>query len=85
MSISLLELANGRVSLEFEESDFSVIVKTIRDIHGVPNKTLKATYTEYQFEGSRFLFQNEWEEPCLISTSAKGDAILRFLAEQIET
>lgn len=84
MSISLLELANGRVSLEFEESDFSVIVQTIRDIHGLPNKTLKTTYTEYQFGGSRFLFQNEWEDPCLISTSVDGDAILKSLANQLE-
>ncbi len=83
MTVSLLEHDNGRVSLEFEESDFPAVVQTIQSTHGESTRKRHATYVEYWIGDARFLFQNEWDAPCLISTSAEGDVILKSLAEKL--
>lgn len=33
--------------------------------------------TLVRFAGSEFIFENEWDEPCLLAQTAEGDDLLR--------
>jgi hypothetical protein len=37
-----------------------------------------------KFGGEEFTFQNEWDDPCLISHSANGDELLRDIRAHFE-
>jgi hypothetical protein len=83
MAATLLSLSNGHYSLEFEPADLPSVASTIRDQYGVPDKRQYLTFAKYRFGGSSFIFQNEWDDPCLISGSAEGDEILQNLHDAL--
>ncbi|MFA6112525.1 MAG: hypothetical protein WC729_00985 [Sphingomonas sp.] len=83
MAITLLSLANGHSSLEFEPSDLPGVDSAIRDRFGMPEQRHYPASTEYRFGGCSFAFQNEWDDPCLISGSVEGDEILRWLCDSL--
>lgn len=83
MAITLLPLSDGHVSLEFATSDLDLIGSAIRREYGVPVVKRHVMSAEYRFGGASFTFQNEWDDPCLISGSDEGDQILRHLAAVI--
>jgi hypothetical protein len=85
MAVTLLSLSNGHYSLEFEPADLSAVASAIRNHYGVPDKRQYPTSAEYRFGGCSFTFQNEWDDPCLISGSAEGDDILKKLHNALET
>lgn len=85
MAVTLLPLSNGHYSLEFEPSDLSQVAAAIRDHYGVPDKRQHPTSAEYRFGGCSFTFQNEWDDPCLISGSSEGDSILQTLHDALST
>lgn len=85
MALTLLPLSNGHYSLEFEPTDLPSVASAIRDHYGVPDKRQYPTSAEYRFGGCSFTFQNEWDDPCLISGSAAGDEILRNLHNALDT
>jgi hypothetical protein len=85
MAVTLLPLSDGHYSLEFEPSDLPLVASVIRDRYGVPEKEHHPTCVEYRFGGCSFVFQNEWDDPCLISGSAQGDDILKALYEILST
>ncbi|CAN5225174.1 hypothetical protein BH10PSE14_BH10PSE14_39250 [soil metagenome] len=76
MAVTLLHLAK-HLSLEFETSD----LEAIRDHIRLRHRDFKAEHagiaTIVRFGGEQFTFQNEWDDPCLISRSAKGDELLQ--------
>ena len=39
----------------------------------------------YSFGGAEFVFQDEWNDPCLISDSERGDTALRRLSEALNS
>lgn len=84
MAVTLLSLSNGHYSLEFEPADLPAVASAIRDHYGVPDKRQYPTSAEYRFGGCSFTFQNEWDDPCLISGSAEGDDILKKLHNALE-
>lgn len=79
MAVTLLYLANGHYSLEFRPADLPSVASAIRDRYGAPDKRQYPLSAEYRFGGCRFAFQNEWDDPCLISTSTEGNEILKHL------
>jgi hypothetical protein len=79
MAVTLLPLSDGHSSLEFEPSDIPSMASAVRDRYGEVDKRHYAMSTKYRFGGCSFTFQNEWDDPCLISASAEGDEILRIL------
>lgn len=85
MAATLLSLSNGHYSLEFEPADLPAVASAIRDHYGVPDKRQYPTSAEYRFGGCSFTFQNEWDDPCLISGSAEGDDILKNLHHVLDT
>jgi hypothetical protein len=79
MAVTLLPLSDGHSSLEFEPADIPSMASAIRDRYGEIHKRHYAMSTEYRFGGCSFTFQNERDDPCLISASAEGDEILTTL------
>lgn len=39
--------------------------------------------TVVSFGGETFTYQNEWDDPCLISSSNKGDELLRNIYTEL--
>jgi hypothetical protein len=83
MAVTLLSLSNGHLSLEFEPSDMTVVASAIRRRFGEPVRKAHVISAEYRFGGASFVFQNEWDDPCLISGSDEGDAILKQLHDAL--
>ncbi|MCS3449379.1 MULTISPECIES: hypothetical protein [Bradyrhizobium] len=80
MSVSLLEMGQGSVSLEFDDADVIEVRATIAGQYGAIRVIESAaTYDEVEFGGERFLHYHEWT-PCLISQSDKGREMLRLIA-----
>jgi hypothetical protein len=80
MAVKLLTLSTGHVSLEFEPADLTRVAAAIRDRYGVAATQQFSPFTaKLAFGGCEFTFHDEWDEPCLISGSAEGDAILQAL------
>lgn len=81
MTIALLELPSGVVSLEFAEDDAARLNEAVARHFGTP-RTLErsALYDVVEFGGERFLLYHEWD-PCLISTSDGGAGKLRLLRD----
>ncbi|MEB2843600.1 hypothetical protein GAO09_05545 [Rhizobiales bacterium RZME27] len=79
MTITLLPLPSGRCSLEFAPSDLSSVALAIERLYGVPDTKLHPASAEYCFGGCSFIFQNEWDDPCLISCAAEGTIVLENL------
>jgi hypothetical protein len=82
MPITLLN-AGDHLSLEFEVSDLSRVGPCIRELYPTTTSRWAGTVKVYSFGGCEFVFQNEWADPCLISNSNEGDAILRSLHFQL--
>jgi hypothetical protein len=76
----LLPLSSGRVSLEFAPSELGAVLAALARGETVHRKRL-ATHEDVVARGERFVLYDEWEEPCLISMTEAGDAILRSIAD----
>ena len=78
MPVSLLKVGDN-LSLEFDISDLQAVKSYIRERY--PDVTSKAAgiATVVSFGGEDFTFQNEWDDPCLISRSVRGDELLRVI------
>lgn len=78
MSFSLLNVGD-RLSLEFDSSDIDAVRSHIRQRYSDVRSEVAGIATVVTIEGEAFTFQNEWDDPCLISGSARGDALLRAI------
>ena len=78
MSVSLLTVGD-RLSLEFEVADFAAVRSYVQEHYAGVTSKAAGIATVVTIEGEPFTFQNEWDDPCLISTSAKGDELLRSI------
>ncbi|WP_171178771.1 hypothetical protein [Ruegeria sp. HKCCD8929] len=83
MAIGLLKLSSGHFSLEFEEEDVSDVVEAIRTEFGKAEQKQFVMAREVKFGGATFVFQNEWQDPCLVSSSLQGDQCLRQIHEKL--
>lgn len=79
----ILELSNGHCSLEFAPDDIPEIRKAIQVIWGDPRSGSYVASQSVEFGGCKFVYQNEWDDPCLISLSIEGNPLLRQLADHL--
>ena len=80
MAVTLLALPNGKSSLEFAPDDIAAVRGAISYLFGEATSELHASYSQVAFGGETFLFEQEWDAPCLIASTDTGSLML----EQIE-
>ena len=80
MAVSLLQ-AGDFLSLEIDSGDLDAVKAYIKaefpDVASEP----AGIADRVKFGGAEFTFQNEWDDPCLISGSSEGDRLLRSIHE----
>lgn len=79
MTVRLIRIDDKPLSLEFDLADIDWVEATIKNKYGKLSKKRAGIATIYKFGGCNFTFQNEWEDPCLITDTAKGSEILKDL------
>lgn len=85
MAVTLLSLDNGHRSLEYQRADVPLVKTAIRELFSEPKLVEQyAVCSTVQIEGIDFIYQDEWDDLCLISQSATGDAILTAIAERLK-
>ena len=83
MAVSLLKLDSGHLSLEFETHDIDRVSVALSGLYGKPSVEKWPTLTNYKFPKANLVFQNEWDDPCLISGCATGDEMLKRVASSL--
>ena len=78
MAFSLLQVGE-RLSLDFETSNLETFWSHLRQHHPDMRTKMSGIYTVVTLGGERFLFGNEWDDPCLISETSEGDELLRAI------
>jgi len=76
MSVTLLSLPDGNSSLEFASDDIEAVLQASLDLFGRAASERHLTYSTIAFGGEKFLFQNEWDDPCLIASTEAGSDVL---------
>ncbi|MCM8729428.1 hypothetical protein ACFO8O_00405 [Hephaestia sp. GCM10023244] len=76
--MKLIELDAGNVSLEYRPEDAAVVRRRLGEA-GRLRVTKAATHDVISVAGMRFIAMNDWDEPCLISQSTAGAALLRSI------
>lgn len=67
--------------MEFAPDELTDVCRAIDEAYAERRVDQCATYQRWTFGGETFLFENEWDEPCLIAQSAQGVVMLREIAE----
>lgn len=83
MPFRLLTCDNGVLSLEFEPVDMDVVRAAIVRQFGALTVERRVVSSEVHFGGESFTFQNEWDDPCLITSTESGRTILRRLYDDL--
>ena len=83
MATKILKLSDGHVSLEFQERDILAIRTLIAALFGEATQKQFIMASVVGFGGENFTFQNEWNDPCLISGTALGDEHLQRIHEDL--
>jgi hypothetical protein len=81
MVARLLDLPDDLCSLEFDKPDLDAVRAAIRKTWGEPKIVDYAMSASVEFGGQSFTYQNEWDDPCLISSTPAGREILEALAD----
>ena len=74
--MTLLELPSGMVSLEYAVAEQAEVDRRLGAIAKV-SVLDHITYALVQVGDESFVHMADWDEPCLIAQSARGNAILR--------
>lgn len=82
MAVSLLR-GPTIVSLEFDPEDKEVVKAAIRESFGEPKVTQHVISSTVRIDGEEFTYQNECDDPCLISSTARGAEILQTIADKV--
>lgn len=80
--MQILDLAGGGASLEFASAEAPAVLKGLRKLGAVRTEQ-GAMYDGFELEGEHLIYYFEWDEPCLISSTAGGVGILRKLAAEL--
>lgn len=83
MSISIQQLSGGAASLEFSPADAATVWAAIAARYGKMRRRWFVLASEVAFGGERFAFQNQWNDPCLISRSERGAEMLERIADDL--
>jgi hypothetical protein len=80
MKIQLVPLPDGQVSLEMTESDIPFVSSTI--LKNYPEAISFSDIAEdkiIRFGGCEFVYDNSWDDICIVSTDDRGTRILKQL------
>ena len=80
--MQLVDLKDGSLSLEFRSGEADRVLHGLRSLGAVQGAS-GPLHDELKVEGERLIYHHEWDEPCLISMSSGGSAILRRLATDL--
>ena len=83
MTISLVRCSPTIYSLEFAPEDKTAVKAAIAELFGIPSVSPSAFLATVRIDGEDFTFQEEWEDPCLITSTARGKEILDALAAKL--
>ncbi|MFN4092396.1 MAG: hypothetical protein ACK4FG_05830 [Brevundimonas sp.] len=83
MAISLQHLSDGAASLEFGTGDAEAVRAAIAARYGKMRRRRFVLAAEVTIGGERFAFQNQWNDPCLISRSQRGAEMLERIANDL--
>ncbi|MBB4859068.1 hypothetical protein HNO88_002394 [Novosphingobium chloroacetimidivorans] len=83
MPVTLLSLPNGNSSLEFASDEIEAVRQAILDLFGEAASEPHVTYSALAFGGEKFLFQNEWDDPCLIASTEEGSHLLLQIEQRL--
>lgn len=83
MAFSIHTLDEGSLSLEFSESDIPRLQAEIQNSFGDLIPMPQIMHDDVTFGGLKFMFYNEWDDPCLISQCPEGAAVLRQLVDKL--
>ncbi len=85
MAYSLLELGDGKISLEFEKTDIPAVATAIREMFGEVCEIKGVLTNDLKFGGADFICYFEWD-PCIISRCEIGsNCLARLLSHLSET
>lgn len=84
MAFNLLQLSHEHYSLEFDPKDMKLVTEVIQSNYENPQVKHYATCMSIKFSGCDFVYQNEWDDPCLISQCSSGAQILKTLYSQLK-
>jgi hypothetical protein len=82
---SLLHLEDGKVSLEFASAKLPDVRKLITRNWGNPDIVQHVDHVRITIAGHEFIYQNEWDDPCLISVTLAGSQLLEQLHSQLQS
>lgn len=83
MAVALLPLSDGKLSLEFAPDDIQAVRQAIADLFGEATSERHPTYSRVAFGGETFLFENEWDEPCLIASTDAACRLLTWIERRL--
>jgi hypothetical protein len=84
MAATLLSHSGGNSwSLEFGSEDIEIVRQAILDLFGVVTSEQHITCSTIVFGGEKLLFQNEWDDPCLIASTKGGRDLLLQIERQL--
>lgn len=78
MAVTLMTVGE-HLSLELDTGDIDAVRTCIQRLYGDLKMSPAGIATLVSFGGEEFTYQNEWDDPCLISTSLEGDNFLRAI------
>lgn len=77
--MQILELTTGNVSLEFRPEEGSEVFRRLQSF-GKVRRSKGAVHDLIKVGDIELVHYSEWDEPCLIAASDKGNSLLRKLA-----
>jgi len=78
MKIELMQVGD-RLSLEMDPAGLDAVRAFIGQTYPDLTTRVAGIATQIYFAGSEFLFENEWDDPYLLSKTAEGDELLRAI------
>jgi len=83
MAVALLSLPEGTSSLEFAPDDLESVQQAISHLFGKVSSELRGSYSRIAFGGENFLFEQEWDAPCLIASTEGGSLLLAQIERRL--
>lgn len=83
MTVSLLRCSLSTYSLEFAPEDKPIVKAAIEELFGATTITPVGIAANIRLDGENFVYHDEWDHPCLITSSARGKDILELLAAML--
>lgn len=83
MAVALLSLPDGTSSLEFAPDDLEAVRQVISHLFGKATSELRGSYARIAFGGENFLFEQEWDAPCLIASTKGGSLLLAQIERRL--